>query len=39
MPRHLTPIQAAGTIAKLEENLSLAAVAPVVHVSKSCIFK
>jgi hypothetical protein len=39
MPRHFTPIQAARAIAKLEENLSLAAVEPELHVNKSCIFK
>lgn len=39
MPRHLTPIQTARAIAKLEENWSLSAVAAELHVSKSCIFK
>jgi hypothetical protein len=39
MPKHLTPIQDARAIVKLEENWSLAAVAAELHVSKSCIFK
>jgi hypothetical protein len=38
MPRHLSPIQAARPIAKLEENWSLAAIAAELHVSKSCIY-
>jgi hypothetical protein len=39
MPRHLTPIQVARAIAKLEENWSFAAVAADLRVNKSCIFK
>jgi hypothetical protein len=35
---HLTPIQTARAIAKLEENWSLAAVARELHCSKTCIF-
>jgi hypothetical protein len=35
---HLTPIQTARAIAKLEENWSLAAVATELHCSKTCIF-
>jgi hypothetical protein len=35
---HLTPIQIARAIAKLEENWSLAAVARELHCSKTCIF-
>jgi hypothetical protein len=35
---HLTPIQTARAIAKLEENWSLAAVARKLHCSKTCIF-
>jgi hypothetical protein len=35
---HLTPIQTARAIAKLEENWSLAAVASELHCSKTCIF-
>jgi hypothetical protein len=35
---HLTPIQTARAIAKLEENWSLAAVARQLHCSKTCIF-
>ncbi|CAH1371424.1 unnamed protein product [Tenebrio molitor] len=34
---HLTPIQTARAIAKLEENWSLAAVARELHCSKTCI--
>jgi transposase len=34
---HLTPIQRARAIAKLEENWSLAAVARELHCSKTCI--
>jgi hypothetical protein len=37
MPRHLTPIQTVGVIAKLEENWSLAAVASQLHWSKTCL--
>jgi hypothetical protein len=35
---HLTPIQTARAIAKLEENRLLAAVARELHCSKTCIF-
>jgi hypothetical protein len=35
---HLTPIQIARAIARLEENWSLAAVARELHCSKTCIF-
>jgi hypothetical protein len=35
---HLSPIQTARAIAKLEENWSLAAVARELHCSKTCIF-
>jgi hypothetical protein len=35
---HLTPIQTARAIAKLEANWSLAAVATELHCSKTCIF-
>jgi transposase len=35
---HLTPIQTARAIAKLEENWSLAAVASELHCSKTWIF-
>jgi hypothetical protein len=35
---HLSPMQTARTIAKLEENWSLAAVARELHCSKTCIF-
>jgi hypothetical protein len=35
---HLTPIQTARAIAKLEENWPLAAVARELHCSKTCIF-
>jgi hypothetical protein len=35
---HLTTIQTARAIAKLEENWSLAAVARELHCSKTCIF-
>jgi hypothetical protein len=35
---HLTPMQTARAIAKLEENWSLAAVARELHCSKTCIF-
>jgi hypothetical protein len=35
---HLTPIQTARAIEKLEENWSLAAVARELHCSKTCIF-
>jgi hypothetical protein len=34
---HLTPMQTARAIAKLEENWSLAAVARELHCSKTCI--
>jgi hypothetical protein len=34
---HLTPIQTARAIAKLEENWSLATVARELHCSKTCI--
>jgi hypothetical protein len=35
---HLTPIQTAKAIEKVEENWSLAAVARELHCSKTCIF-
>jgi hypothetical protein len=35
---HLSPMQTARAIAKLEENWSLAAVARELHCSKTCIF-
>jgi hypothetical protein len=35
---HLSPMQTARAIAKLEENWSLAAVAKELHCSKTCIF-
>jgi hypothetical protein len=35
---HLTPIQTARAIAKLEENWSLASVARELHCNKTCIF-
>jgi hypothetical protein len=35
---HLTPMQTARAIAKLEKNWSLAAVARELHCSKTCIF-
>jgi hypothetical protein len=35
---HLTPIQTARAIAKLEENWSLASVAGELHWNKTCIF-
>jgi hypothetical protein len=35
---HLTPMQTATAIAKLEENWSLAAVGRKLHCSKTCIF-
>jgi hypothetical protein len=35
---HLTPMQTARAIAKLEENWSLAAVARELHCSKTCNF-
>jgi hypothetical protein len=37
MPRHLNPTQTARAIAKLGENVSLAAVARELHFSKTCI--
>jgi hypothetical protein len=35
---HISPMQTARAIAKLEENWSLAAVARELHCSKTCIF-
>jgi hypothetical protein len=38
MPQHLTPVQTARAIAKLEENWSSAAVGRELHCNKTCIF-